>query len=205
MTVPVALLRHGRTGWNESGRIQGRTDVGLSAAGRAALERVVLPAALARFDWYVTPLARTAETAEALGIAPVGVEPRLVELDWGDWEGSTRDALGARLGAAFHAMGRRGLDFRPANGESSRELRARLIDWLGEVGTRGRPVGAVTHKGVIQMALALATGWDLVARRPHRLRWECAHLFAFDAQAGTLAIEQLNIEPAPRAPRGGGS
>ncbi|HAM46589.1 MAG TPA: histidine phosphatase family protein, partial [Alphaproteobacteria bacterium] len=33
----LAFIRHGRTGWNAEKRIQGRTDIPLSDAGRAEL------------------------------------------------------------------------------------------------------------------------------------------------------------------------
>ena len=199
-TLPVLLLRHGSTPWNEIGRLQGRTDIGLSAAGRADLERLRPPPWFHALRWSVTPLRRTAETAAALGLAVHRVEPLLVELDCGRWEGATRAELRERYGAAFDEMGQRGLDFRPDGGESSRELRARLARWLGAAGADGHPVGAVTHKGIIQMALAMATGWDLVSKRPHRLRWDCAHLFAFDPGRGGLAVAQLNIALEPGVP-----
>jgi probable phosphoglycerate mutase len=192
--IPVLFLRHGRTAWNAEGRIQGRRDVGLSRAGRALLAGRRVPAPYGGFDWYVTPLRRTAETASMMGIDPVGIEPRLAELDWGEWEGSTRAELRARYGRAFGDMEQRGLDFRPCGGESSRELRARLLAWLQDASRSGRPLAAVTHKGVIQMALAVATGWDLVSRRPHRLLWDRAHLFGYDPGARTLAISRLDIE-----------
>ena len=198
--LPILLLRHGSTRWNEVGRLQGRTDIGLSDAGRAALERLRPPPWFHDLRWSVTPLRRTAETAAALGLAVHRVEPLLLELDCGRWEGSTRVELRERYGTAFEEMGQRGLDFRPHGGESSRELRARLARWLVGAGAEGQPVGAVTHKGIIHMALAMATGWDLVSKRPHRLRWDCAHLFAFDPVRRSLAVAQLDIPVDPSVP-----
>ena len=54
-------------------------------------------------------------------------------------------------------------------------------------------MGAVTHKGIIQMALSLATGWDLVSRAPHRLDWSCAQLFSWDPARGELAVDRVNV------------
>ena len=47
----VALVRHGRTEWNEAGRMQGRADVPLSASGREQVRAWRLPQELrgARF------------------------------------------------------------------------------------------------------------------------------------------------------------
>jgi probable phosphoglycerate mutase len=50
----------------------------------------------------------------------------------------------------------------------------------------------MTHKGVIRAVLALASGWDMTAPPPTRLRWDCAHMFTVGA-AGRLAVERLNV------------
>ena len=56
----------------------------------------------------------------------------------------------------------------------------------------GRPTAAVTHKGVIRAVLALATGWDMRDKPPHRLDWSAAHLFRLDA-SGEPKIARLNV------------
>jgi broad specificity phosphatase PhoE len=58
---------------------------------------------------------------------------------------------------------------------------------------------AVTHKGVIQMALALATGWDLVSRAPVRLDWGCAQHFNVSGTPPRLRLEAPNV--ALQSPR----
>ena len=80
----LEIIRHGATAWQAEHRYQGRrSDVALSAAGRAAL---------AQADWvpacvYVTPLVRTAQTAAAVfpGAPQVAV-PGLEEMDFGAFE-----------------------------------------------------------------------------------------------------------------------
>lgn len=191
--IRVMLIRHGRTAWNASGRIQGRTDVPLSAAGRVELAGRVLPRGCEGFDWYTSPLRRAVETARLLGAASPRVDERIVELDWGDWEGRTKAELRRDPSAAFAVNAQRGRGFRPPGGESACELEARLERWLARVAAAGRPVVAVTHKGVIQMALARATGWDLVSRPPWRLRWDRAHLFSLQRTDLRLRVEALNL------------
>jgi probable phosphoglycerate mutase len=189
----VLLIRHGRTAWNEEDRIQGRKDVDLSPEGRAELRGCRLPEAYAQLVWYSSPLARARQTAALLGATDPIVEERLMELDWGRWEGWTRGDLRARHGEALAANEARGLDFRPPGGESPRELEVRLRSWLARVAADGRSAVAVTHKGVVQMALALATGWDLMSRAPCKLDWRCAQLFAITEGEPGLAVKQLNI------------
>ncbi|MCH7544416.1 MAG: histidine phosphatase family protein, partial [Proteobacteria bacterium] len=55
---------------------------------------------------------------------------------------------------------------------------------------------AVTHKGVVRAALALATGWDMQDKWPVEIDWSSVHLFAVDA-GGRLTTERLNIAMAP--------
>ena len=177
----LLLIRHGRTAWNECGRIQGHRDIGLSAAGRAELAARRIPPEYAHFRWYASPLARAVQTA------------RLVELHWGEWQGCTRQGLRQRHGEAFAENEARGLGFRPPGGESPGELRLRFREWLAEMAAAEQAVIAITHKGIIQMALALATGWDLMSRPPVRLDWRCAQLFSIAGTPPRLEAKKLNV------------
>ena len=193
--VRVLMVRHGRTEWNERGRIQGHTDIPLCEVGRARLREAHIPAAYGASAWQSSPLRRAVESAALLGATDPQVDPRLMEMHWGDWEGHSRVELRRRLGTQMQRMEERGVDFRPAGGESPRELMRRLGEWLRDVYAGGRGVISVTHKGVIRAALALATGWDLRGSAPVRLDWERAHLFAF--RDGRLQIEEMNIALHP--------
>lgn len=188
----LLLIRHGATAWNAAGRIQGRRDVALSTTGRAALAACTVPARWRCAQWYASPLVRARDSARLLGALQVCTEAALIEMDWGEWEGCTLAALRARLGASMRANEAAGLDFRPAGGESPREVRSRLQAWLVSLPASGRPLVAVTHKGVIRAALSLAAGWDMRAAFVPRLDWSRGHAFRIGAD-GALAIERLNI------------
>ena len=69
-----------------------------------------------------------------------------------------------------------------------REVRERVRRWLYGVVERGQPAGAVCHQGVIRALLSLATGWNMIAKPPHRLDWAAAHLFA--AHEGDRTVDQ---------------
>jgi broad specificity phosphatase PhoE len=183
----LALLRHADTAWSVEGRIQGRADVPLLPA---AVRR--LPGACRGLRVVTSPLARCVATAALLGAPDAPREPRIIEMDWGDWQGESFAALRARLGEAMRANEARGLDFRPPNGESPREVGLRLQSWLREVAREGKPTLAVTHRGVIRAILAQATGWDMLGKPPARLDWNAAHFFALDAR-GAPSVEQLNV------------
>ena len=184
----LALLRHGATPWTEEGRIQGRTDVPLSDAGRAALRALRLPEQCSGMRIVSSPLARCVETATLLGIGKVERDARLAEMSWGAWEGRRLADLRAQLGPAMEQNEARGWDFRPEGGESPREVLARLKSWLEAL---EEPTLAITHRGVIRAVFAAATGWDLRGKPPAKLDWSAVHFFS--VTDGVPRIERLNV------------
>lgn len=188
----IAFIRHGRTGWNAEKRIQGRTDIPLSEAGRAELRGFRAPAITHDTDWHVSPLIRAVETARLIGPGAFLIEPCLIEMGWGEWEGETLLTLRERYGAEMLANEARGRDFCPPGGESPRDVLARMRDWFCAVGAAGRPVTALCHKGVIRAVLSHAYAWDMTGPAPVRLDWNAAHVFAADAQGGLRPVE-MNV------------
>ena len=93
--TPLALIRHGPTDWNEQKRLQGRADRRLSDAGRETVGRWRLPQEFHAYRWVASPLERAQETARMLGIA-YDIEHAVIEMDWGAWEGHTRDDITQR-------------------------------------------------------------------------------------------------------------
>ncbi len=195
--TPLAVLRHGPTEWNRVGRMQGRRDMPLADDAAAELAQRVLPPRFADWDVVSSPLVRAAETASLITSRVVPIDPRLIETDWGQWEGRTHAELEAQFGAEFTAAASRGLDFQPPGGESPRMVQARLKRWLAERAALGRPTVAVVHKGIITALLSLATGWPLLGRPPIKLDWACLHVFGL-AGDGTLELVEPNVPLATR-------
>ena len=84
------LVRHGETEWSRTGRHTGSTDVPLTAAGeRSARELGARLESTDFADVVTSPLQRAHRTAELAGFPDARVEPRLVEWDYGDYEGIT--------------------------------------------------------------------------------------------------------------------
>jgi probable phosphoglycerate mutase len=189
----LALLRHAETAWSEQGRIQGRSDVPLSEAGRARLRAAKLPEACRGMRVIASPLARCVETAALLGAPQAPREPRIAEMDWGAWQGATLAELRGRLGPAMRENEARGLDFRPEGGESPREVLGRVRGWLAEIALEGAPTLAVTHRGVIRVILAAALDWDMQGAPPAKLDWSAFQLFELGA-GGTPAVKRLNLK-----------
>jgi broad specificity phosphatase PhoE len=184
----LALLRHGETAWSAAGRIQGRTDIPLSTG-----TKLVFPEVCRGMRVVTSPLRRCVETAALLGAPDAPREPRIIEMDWGEWQGESFTALRERLGEEMRMNEARGLDFRPPGGESPRLVLARLKPWLNEVAQAGEPTLAVTHRGVIRALFADATGWDMRGKPPAKLDWTAVHLFSVEAD-GTPRVERLNVK-----------
>jgi len=200
------LLRHGPTEWTAARRLQGRSDISLSTAGRSVVESWRLPERAAHGDWISSPLGRATETAEILRrshrqATDLLIEPRLVEMSFGEWEGQTLADLRAIHGMAMIEWEGRGLDFRAPGGESPRDVQDRLRPWLEQLAAGDKDALAVTHKGVMRALYALASGWDMRGKAPHRLLDNAAHEFELD-RAG-LRIRRLNIPLQSSADRAG--
>ena len=96
----IYLIRHGRTTLNAQGRFRGRQDPPLDAVGRdQASSAAKLLSDIRLAAVYSSPLTRAVQTAETVGAScelDVVIEPELIDLDYGMWEGLTEEeALGA--------------------------------------------------------------------------------------------------------------
>ncbi len=191
MSVTLALLRHGETPWSRDKRVQGRTDIGLTEAAAAVLAASRLPPQCDGMQVFTSPLARCVQTASQLGLATAAIEARLVEMAWGQWEGRRLADLRSELGDAMDENEARGWDFMPPGGESPRLVWQRVQPCLAAWAAQGRATLAVTHRGVIRVIFARATGWDMLGKPPAKLDWGALHLFTLDAN-GTPAISRLN-------------
>ena len=191
--MKIALLRHGPTEWNAAGRIQGHTDIPLSDAGLARMCGLRLPFAHPRL--YASPLLRARQTVEALGLDEAVLDARLMEQNWGAWEGLTREEIFSRYGSdAFEKAGSKaGEAFRPGGGESTGEMHARVAAFLTDVAQGGDDAVAIAHLGVLRAAYTLATAWDMATPMPADLDVSKILLLTLDAN-GAVRIEALNLE-----------
>jgi len=187
----LALIRHAPTEWNEQRRLQGQADVPLSEAGRSTAAGWSVPARFASYQWVASPLRRAVETATLLDLE-FETERAIIEMDWGAWEGHTIEELRGIYGDEVEQRTRKGIDLRPHDGESPREVRERVRQWLTDIAPANQATGAVTHQGIIRAVISLATGWDMIRPPPYKMNWSSVHLFEVGENAA-VEISELNI------------
>jgi probable phosphoglycerate mutase len=166
----LIIARHAETVYNAAARMQGHmAHTPLTGAGIAQAEAmgIALRAALGErpdLDLWVSPSGRTLQTAaivgEHLGHAFFDwrPDPRLLEIDVGDWEGRYYADIVAETGPLVD-MDRR-LFTRPApNGEWFPAIAARLESWLAEL-PKGRDALVISHGITARVLRGLLAGGE---------------------------------------------
>jgi broad specificity phosphatase PhoE len=161
----LLLIRHAESSWNAAGRWQGHGDPSLSDSGREQANALARELARESIDVVVSSdLRRAAETAailgQARGLRPE-LNPRLRELDLGDWEGLTREQIERTDREALRRFDAGDLDVRPGAGENRREIEQRAASAVTELidANPGRRLAVVTHLGVIRALLGESSGF----------------------------------------------
>ncbi|MBU3067602.1 bifunctional RNase H/acid phosphatase [Nocardia sp. NEAU-G5] len=168
----LLLLRHGQTELSVQRRYSGRGNPPLTALGREQAARAAkYLAAKGDIAAVVTsPLGRARETADAVAQAldaPVRVLDRLIETDFGEWEGLTFTEA-AQRDPELHARWLADPSVPAPGGESFGAVRERIeavrADLIGLY--PGRNVVVVSHVTPIKtlLQLALAVGPSLLYR-----------------------------------------
>jgi probable phosphoglycerate mutase len=134
----IWFLRHGQTEWNRVSRLQGQLDSPLTEQGRAeaARQALLMPPVLAQSpEIWVSPLGRARQTAGiALGAVPFRTDPRLMEIDAGDWQGELRGDILLR-DPHWAATDPTALEIYEAapGGEGIAAFAARIVSFLDEL------------------------------------------------------------------------
>jgi len=176
--LTFVLTRHGLTDRSDPEQHLGqRIDVGLSAAGRAQAVALAARIGAEHFNRIIaSPLLRARETAGAVaGDRAVELDPRLMEMDYGLWEGRTYQQINAT-----DAPHRARWEADPAGlscpgGESGEDVarRARtfledLLAWAAPVTEGQQVVLTIAHSSFNRILLCVAMG---VPVRDYRRRF----------------------------------
>jgi probable phosphoglycerate mutase len=186
------LIRHAESTWNAEARWQGQLDPPLSSAGRAQAERLARELADSGLELLVaSDLRRSIDTAAPLA-RRLGLElrldPRLRELDAGNWAGLVRGEIARRDAAALARFDAGDPEVRAGGGECRREVAARARSALCALAAAapGRRIAVVTHGGLVRCLLPgarLANAEWLALPAAALERGECAAVPASPAPA----------------------
>ncbi len=191
------FIRHGETEWNAEGRLCGRTDVPLSPVGRQQarmLAQRLKPLPVEAL--YSSTLGRALETARAIGKA-AGREPvadaRLVELNYGAWEGRTFEEVKQADPETYRAWEEDPGSTAPPAGESGEQVVARVRPFLDEIALRHAHghVVVVCHKTVCRLVACHILGVPLAEYR-RRLAMENAAVNILQPSEGGWRLVLLN-------------
>ena len=110
--------------------------------------------------WYVSPLKRAIQTAEALSkhvtYSKMIRENKLIEQNFGDWSGKKISEVWKILNKnkMRHNFSFISPDFSPPNGESFKEQSKRVGIWLKNLNVlEGKSIVIITHAGTIRSIL----------------------------------------------------
>ena len=182
----LVLLRHGRTAYNASMRLQGQVDIPLDAVGRwhAALRAQASARGHSPRCVVACSLFRDAVTARVLAAAigaDVAYDPRLRERGFGEWEGLTGPEIAERWPEEYAAW-RQGEEPVRAGAESKADVAARLVASVTEHVEsleRDDTLVVVSHGAAITLAVTALLGLDPEGWRGisglHNVHWSHLH------------------------------
>lgn len=166
--MEIVFIRHGQTDVNKDGRIQGATvDAELNETGRAYAKKAAANFDEKQFDVvYSSPMKRAVETAQIFtkGKKELKLDKRLLEFDFGDWDGKKMSDLAKKYPDAVDPWGKITSSYikYAKNGESYADLEKRCQDFLAEMEQKypNKRILVVAHGRLIRMMVAhyLANG-----------------------------------------------
>jgi probable phosphoglycerate mutase len=187
----LVLVRHGETEWSKSGRHTGASDVPLTDAGREQARKVGELFGDRRFGLALTsPRQRARDTAALAGHPDAEVDDRLVEWDYGDYEGLTTPEISEQLGRPWLLWS----DGVPG-GESLAEVAERcrgVLDRVAPTLEAGEDVLIVAHSHLLRVLAATWLGEPALGRS---LYLGTGSVVVLGREHGTPAIVKWNLVP----------
>lgn len=192
----ITLVRHGETTGQSSVRYYGSTDVPLASLGEEQMRRVAAAVTGVRFDSvFSSTLRRSRRSAEI--VAPAGhfvrAVPEFDEVDFGRWEGLTKEEIAARDPDLYAEWRAAPQVFVYPDGECRRAFGERVVAGFESIAAT-EPAGEwlmVLHRGVIAVVLDHLIGRDAWQHAPIDLG--SIHIVAFDG--ARWHPERLEVVP----------
>jgi len=165
----IVLVRHGETVGNSRVRFHGSSDVALSEEGRAQMRSTAYGLRDETFDLVIaSPLQRSWEAAWIVsGGANVRLEADFREIDFGRWEGLTKEEIRASDPVLYADWQGASESFEFPSGERRADFRARVYRGLDRLVASGAESALiVVHKGVIRSIAERLLGRPIADGQP---------------------------------------
>jgi probable phosphoglycerate mutase len=191
----VVLLRHGETEWSVQRRHTGLTDLPLTPGGEEQARHAARLLAEHPFALVLaSPLQRARRTAELAGLAPIVTDDRLVEWDYGVYEGRTTTEIRVDEGpdwSIWTASVRAGA----TKGESLQDVAVRARSVLRRVrdALDEGDVAIVAHAHLLRILTACWLGLDPGAGA--HLMLAAGAVSVLGDEHGVPAITRWNLDP----------
>ena len=161
----IYLIRHGETLLNKRKCYYGVTDIALNERGKRQALRLSSFFRDIEFDHViVSPLSRAVQTAELAlqGQAPlIRTDDRLKEQDFGIFEGHNHQEIMENFPEEYDAWNRNFSDYRIPGGESFRDVRERVDDFIKDLLPMEGTILLAAHKGSLGHFMASLLGLPL--------------------------------------------
>ncbi len=136
----IYYVRHGETDWNAELRFQGQQDIPLNPKGQQQANEngrklSDLLGKAEGLEFISSPLGRARETMErirgemGLPVVEYSIEKRLIEVSYGDLEGTTQPEMKAQNRERYYYRKNNPWTFRPIDGESHEDVLKRVSQW----------------------------------------------------------------------------
>ncbi|RMD52557.1 MAG: alpha-ribazole phosphatase [Nitrospirae bacterium] len=186
------LIRHGEITGAHTRRYNGHRDVELSENGRIQIERLAeyLRERVEIDAFYSSDLKRSIDSARIIAdryqSRPIAI-PDIRERNFGEWEGMTFDEICEKYPNAFYSWAKDPLNYSPIGGESTIEVRDRIMPVIEELSKKHRSdtIAIVGHGGINRIIICELLGIPL------------KNIFRIEQDFGALNIidffENINI------------
>ena len=212
--LTLLLTRHGHTDRSDPEQYLGQhVQATLTERGRRDAEALADRLIGVQVDRIISsPLGRAVETAQILSSrvsAPVEVDERLTELDYGEWEGLTVEEIDRRFPGERELYDADPSIHRVGGGESGLAVAARvgdfmeaLIGWWEEVAA-DRTCLLVGHSSLNRILLAVVMGVPLADyRRRFKQDWASLTVLRWESRAAGPLLMLANDESHSKGVRG---
>lgn len=184
-TTRFILVRHGETTWNREGRYQGQIDTPLSEVGIRQGQMAAEGLKNVPIDvCYSSPLSRSYDTAVMIAKhhgLEVTKDPRLIEINHGEWEGLLSDEVAGKYPELLKKWRTTVVDCQMPGGENIHDVNVRAMEAFKEYAEKhqGQNVLVVSHDGVNKAVLCSILEADLCKFWQFKQDNTCINVFEY--------------------------